>query len=325
MSDLPPPGTPPTGATPPPAPEDTSGNEPWWQRSAGMPVWAWLAVVLVIVAGVVGVLLVSSDDDDAGAPDDTLPPVPTTAAPAATTVAPTTEAPTTEAATTEAATTVVSTTLPPTTTEATTTTAAPTTLAPTTAAPTSTEVPASTVPPGSIVLSGTGDEVVELDEVLTAPTVVGITYDGDSLMAVSALDAGLQQVEYVAGVFGPSSGRYTMNMSGRDAVSYLEVEADAAWTIVLSELSEVSAPPWDGTSLSGSGADVVTFTGAAGILDYTTTGGSNFTIWFYGEESDLVVNEIGPVTGSTTIGAGPATIEVDAGKGGEWTLEVRAP
>jgi hypothetical protein len=43
-------------------------------------------------------------------------------------------------------------------------------------------------------------------------------------------------------------------------------------------------------------------------------------IYSYGDDSDLLVNEIGPVEGSTTITAGVLIVDIDAE--GDWTLTV---
>lgn len=103
---------------------------------------------------------------------------------------------------------------------------------------------------------------------------------------------------------------------------YLKVDAEGNWRFEIKPL--LSARQWPGGEAAGTGADVLLYTGAAGILDYSNDGDSNFIVYGYGSSgSPLLVNEIGPIQGSTTIQAGPMLVTVEADGG--WVLTSRAP
>jgi hypothetical protein len=80
---------------------------------------------------------------------------------------------------------------------------------------------------------------------------------------------------------------------------------------------------WDGSApFNGSGNDVVTYSGGAGILDYSNAGDSNFFVIAYGANGgDLLINDIGPVQGSSRMTPGPTILDIQAQ--GDWTLTVR--
>jgi hypothetical protein len=61
--------------------------------------------------------------------------------------------------------------------------------------------------------------------------------------------------------------------------------------------------------------------GGVGIAQIAHSGESNFAIWHYsGDGSDLIVNEIGPVSGGYRWPSGVAVIEVSAD--GPWSIAV---
>ena len=55
-----------------------------------------------------------------------------------------------------------------------------------------------------------------------------------------------------------------------------------------------------------------------GTATISNTGDSNFSVWFYGDSTDLLVNEIGPYEGVTRLPTGPAPLEIDAT--GDWLI-----
>lgn len=288
------------GTLPPPnapiATPDGGEKVAWWKKKrAKLPTWAWIAIAVVVIGAAASAG--GGDEDTSG--DDTT--TATSEAATATSVADETapEATEPEPEITE-----------PAVTEAPTTTVAPTTIASTT-----------TLPPAPLVFEGTGDDVIDLGGVLDQPQVVVATNSGTSNFIVYSLDAGLTELDLIVNTIGPSLGRYPMNFQG-DAASFLRVEAEGNWRFEIQELSPTAAPVWDGTApYTGAGSDVILYNGDAGILDYTNTGDSNFIVTAYGDSSDLLVNEIGPVDGTTTITAGPMAIVIAAE--GDWSFTVR--
>lgn len=109
-----------------------------------------------------------------------------------------------------------------------------------------------------------------------------------------------------------------MNFQERPAA--LRIEADGDWRVVVQPLSEVS--PWPGTP-SGTGAAVLRLSQGPvsdlTVLMMTHHGESNFTVTAYGQETDLLVNEIGNYTGEVQLPLGTTVLEIEAD--GTWTLD----
>lgn len=191
-------------------------------------------------------------------------------------------------------------TAPPTTAKPTTTTALTTTLAPTT-----------TAPPQPVVFSGRGDDVVNLPS--TDLVVATISYQGRGNFVIWALDAGLTQTDLLVNEIGSYNGRVPVNLRGDSTA--LQVEAGGEWTISLLPITH--AVHYVGTSLSGSGDDVL-FVEDTAIYSITHNGQSNFVVWVYSEDgTDLAVNEIGNYSGNVPV-RGPAIVVVSAD--GAWTI-----
>jgi hypothetical protein len=205
------------------------------------------------------------------------------------------------------------------------TTAAPASSAPATTAPATTPppttAPANTVPaPGATVFDGSGNFVIELAGIDVAGTIVAVTHSGSEAFELSALDGELNQLELIESVVGEVSGTYPLGFAAQSLPSYLRIDADGAWHIEVRPVD--AARVWEAESVSGNGPDVLRFGAGPSVLDYTSSGASNFVVEYHRDPGyDLLVNEIAPVTGSTTMAAGPGVVVVDAQ--GEWTLTAR--
>jgi hypothetical protein len=100
-----------------------------------------------------------------------------------------------------------------------------------------------------------------------------------------------------------------------------KVEAAGPWSMTVSPIS--SARRWDGAApLTGEGDDVVIVADGLqpGIAPVTFAheGDGNFAVWAYGDESALLVNDVGSYTGETLVPAG--TVVVDVTANGPWSM-----
>jgi hypothetical protein len=147
---------------------------------------------------------------------------------------------------------------------------------------------------------------------------VRFTHDGSSNFAVWAYDDSGER-DLLVNTIGPYDGwRPIFN----DGVYFFEITADGNWGMV------IEAVPFDplfngsyqgiGDAVSPlflpSGPDVVPFV-------FTNTGESNFAVWLVcGDGSDLLQNEIGPVTNEAVVrwGEPPCVWEVESD--GSWSL-----
>ena len=172
------------------------------------------------------------------------------------------------------------------------------------------------VPPEPVTLQGSGQTATEAVTPPSAISVVALTHNGSSNFIVNAFQGG--QETLLVNEIGPYQG--TRPLVGDGDVTF-DVDADGAWTIVLSPLGTA-----DGAAFSGTGAAVSGLFDPpdAGAWEFTHDGQANFVVWAHCAGGDnLVQNEIGAVSGSGVVdfGDGPCFWEVDAD--GSWTLAPR--
>lgn len=191
----------------------------------------------------------------------------------------------------------------------TTTTEAPTTT--TTEPPTTT----TTLPP-PVTYSGSGSQVLSIDK--PAEVVLAtITGSGSSNFAIWALDGSMTQTDLLFNTIGSYAGTVLIDAdtSGTQA---LEIESNGPWTIELKVLGH--ARTFD-SAVDGTGDDVIAYTGPAGVAQIGHQGTSNFAIWYHhGDGTDLVVNDIGTVSGGYRWADGPGIAEISAE--GPWQIAV---
>ncbi len=190
----------------------------------------------------------------------------------------------------------------------------------TTTATTATTVPAPTnaVPvPGTTEFSGVGNDVVSLLGYDLTRTIMVVTHNGVANFELSTLDQDLNQIALVESTIGAVSGTYPLALDEQVPPSYLRVDADGEWVIDIRSVDE--ARLWQADFITGVGDEVLRYEGGASVLDYTNAGSSNFIVQYLRNPGfDLLVNEIGPVSGTTTMQAGPGVVVVDAV--GDWAL-----
>jgi hypothetical protein len=190
---------------------------------------------------------------------------------------------------------------------------------PTTPDVTSTTPPPTVAPPADPVMySGSGDSILQIAKPagLTGAVLVSLTHSGASNFAVWALDDDLQETDLLANVIGAYDGTVLLDKDGGET-SRLEITADGAWTVAVRDVRSATQLPAAG--LSGSGPDVVLWLGqSAGTATFSHQGESNFAVWFYGESTELLVNEFGAYEGTTRLPAGPAFLQIEAD--GAWQV-----
>ncbi|MGY1624261.1 hypothetical protein ACI789_18840 [Geodermatophilus sp. SYSU D00965] len=154
----------------------------------------------------------------------------------------------------------------------------------------------------------------------TDPRVLTISHSGGSNFAVWSVDSQGQDIDLLVNEIGSYSGAHPLNFLEGEEAAALKIEADGPWHVTSAPLS--SAPTWDGTApYSAEGAAVVWVEGAASGLTpvtFTHEGESNFAVFAYGDDRDLLVNEIGAYTGETLLPTGTLVLVVEAD--GPWSI-----
>ena len=171
--------------------------------------------------------------------------------------------------------------------------------------------------PGTTRFSGVGNDVIDFAGYDVVGKIMVVSHNGVDDFELSTLDQDLNLIVLVESTVGAVSGTYGLGLEGEAAPSYLRVDADGEWVIDIKPVEE--ARLWQADFIAGTGSDVLRFEGGASVLDYTNAGSSNFIVRYHRNPGfDLLVNEIGPVSGTTTMQAGPGIVVVDVE--GDWAL-----
>ncbi len=193
----------------------------------------------------------------------------------------------------------------------------------TAAKPTPTPTPPPTVAPvpADVVLTGHGDAVIKASAVDGAgePGVATITHDGKSNFAVWTLDSNVNQLDLLVNTIGAYNGTVLFDKQSNQHTESLQITADGNWTVTLHSIRALRN--FDATGTTGHGDDVLVYRGSAGAATLTHDGSSNFAVWTYGDQTNLVVNEIGAYNGTVRWTKGPEIVAVTAD--GNWSIAVQ--
>lgn len=186
---------------------------------------------------------------------------------------------------------------------------------PSTEPPPASEPPPPPPPPPPPVepftASGSGDDVVEVDA-QGCPCVVALTHQGEANFIVSADNQPMGLVNEI--------GNYTGKrlLAAENGPVVVEIQADGPWTLESSPALGGGATPFD-ASASGSGDDVLFYTGDGGVAQLEHGGEGNFIVQTT-EDAMGVVNEIGTYSGRRPWSDGPMLVDVTAD--GPWSITV---
>jgi hypothetical protein len=186
--------------------------------------------------------------------------------------------------------------------------------------PTPTPTPTQAPVPADVVLSGHGDAVIKASAVDGAdgPGVATFTHDGADNFAVWSLDANVNQLDLLVNTIGAYNGTVLFDKQSTEHTESLQITADGNWTVTLHSIRALRS--FDATGTTGHGDDVLLYRGGAGAATLTHDGSSNFAVWTYGDQTNLVVNEIGAYNGTVRWTKGPELVTVTAD--GNWTIKV---
>jgi len=189
------------------------------------------------------------------------------------------------------------------------------------AKPTLTPTPTVVPVPADLVLTGHGDAVIKASAVDGAdePGVATITHDGKSNFAVWSLDANVTQLDLLVNTIGAYNGTVLFGKQSTQHTESLQITADGNWTVTLHSIRALRT--FDATGTTGHGDDVLIYRGNAGAATLTHDGSSNFAVWTYGDQTNLVVNQIGAYNGTVRWTKGPEIVTVTAD--GNWSIALQ--
>lgn len=182
--------------------------------------------------------------------------------------------------------------------------------------PTATKTPI----PEPFNLSGSGDSVVDVKKWF-GPALVKITHTGFGNFTVKNYSASGDTIDLLVNEIGNYIGTRPIDFYDKQETARFEINADGAWNIQVMPLQYVRKEAIPG-GISGNGDDVIAIVGDnPDLIKSNYPGDSNFVIISYGYGgTDLLVNEIGPYSGTTIIPRDTMMLEIVAT--GPWTLEI---
>lgn len=156
---------------------------------------------------------------------------------------------------------------------------------------------------------GSGDDVVKLGNF---SDIAILTFkcggcDGNTVLESDGAES------LLVNAIGPYSGQHLINVQTNSMTTKLDVTADSDWTITIEDLSHVSK------ATKGTGDSVIYLAGPGDTAKITNQGDGNFVVESHGDDSDLLVNEIGSYSGTVSITT-PTVVQVTSG--GTWTIAV---
>ena len=163
--------------------------------------------------------------------------------------------------------------------------------------------------------NGTGSSVVAIDP--AGPRVAKVEYTGSGPFSVTGKDANDSDVETYVSSDGPYSGSVAVDFHDEQDSRSLAIEGDGPWTITMVPVESLDAIPG---AFTGSGDNVVLYSGEVGPVNITHSGTSTFKVnTFEIKTRDIatIVDETGPFDGSVEL-RGPAFVWIEAD--GDWSV-----
>jgi hypothetical protein len=187
--------------------------------------------------------------------------------------------------------------------------------------PTNTPVPTATDTPvpEPIYLSGSGDDVVDVDK-WDGPAIARISYSGRSNFVVWNYGTDGDKIDLLVNTVGDYQGTRPLDFLDTEHTARFQVESSGDWEISILPLSEIRAEVVP-SSFTGNGDEVIYLDGTPDLLRIDASSAtSNFVIWGYGNRRDLLVNDIAPYDGVVIAGSNTAVLVIEAE--GDWSIEV---
>lgn len=190
-----------------------------------------------------------------------------------------------------------------------------------TAAPVPTEAPEPTPEPDPIILTGSGDSILDVDKP-DSPMLVSIKGNSCSrYFGVTALDENNEPLDLLVNVTDPYEGSGPLDFFDFQLTKRLQVESNCEWEISILSLGAARVLTVPG-SISGTGDELFLLDGETPDLVHVVgnSEGRYFGVFGYSDFPDLVVNTTDPYDGTGILSVDTVAIEVESI--GEWTIEI---
>jgi len=182
--------------------------------------------------------------------------------------------------------------------------------------PTNTATPA----PQPIILTGTGDMVVDVPK-WDGPALLNITYTGNRNFAIWSYASNGEKIDLLVNTIGQYKGIRPIDFRSDESTVRLEIKASGAWEIHVLPLEYITQVHIPGTYESTSDDVIALVGGKPDLLTVdASTATRNFVVYSYGNYSDLLVNEIAPYTGTVVLSSDTIILEIIAT--GSWSIQI---
>lgn len=195
-----------------------------------------------------------------------------------------------------------------------------------TTAPTQTSGPTLTPTsvPEAITFEGSGDQVIDLPEELSAVGVFHAVHQGSGDFVVRGYDTFGDPTEVFVDTTGPYDGRrlYFQYNAEKYPTRQFSIETEGAWEFTLYPFSEeyVALVNTPGV-YTGTGDDVIGLQLPGDSVEVSATGEGRFMLWAHHEgRKDLAIDETAPFTGTVELPHLTVILEILAE--GRYTLEI---
>lgn len=198
-----------------------------------------------------------------------------------------------------------------------------------TPAPSETPLPTDTPPPTEtstpapepIVLTGSGDSVVDVVKG-SYPAIMRATYSSGGNFVITNYDANNERLDLLINEIGAYTGTVPLDFLINETTARLEIKASGPWEVQILPLTEArhaSIPD----EVKGIGDDVIYLDGGSPdtVNADASLGSGNFVLHSYSDSGvDLVFNEIAPYIGTALLDRSTFLIVVHAT--GSWSLQI---
>jgi hypothetical protein len=174
------------------------------------------------------------------------------------------------------------------------------------------------LPPRPVVYEGAGSRVIRVAVPnYEEASIATLNHAGAGSFAVWELDDDLARVNLLVDRRGNYAGTVLIEKAGGEFAMPLEIRADGRWRV---EVKPLDATPEFDVQITGTGDDVVSYTGDGRAMALSHQGDGNFVVRFYGGEGDRVLaNEVGRYNATARMTVGPALVVITAN--GPWSIE----
>jgi hypothetical protein len=183
-------------------------------------------------------------------------------------------------------------------------------------------IPLNAPMPGTIILSGSGDDIVDIDK-WDGPAVVfitNITHKDDSDFVVRSVASDGKEIDLLVETTGSYQVALPLDFREGEYAARFQIESSGDWQIQIFQQPEYRTVEAPGM-ITGRGDEYIFLKGNPDLLKINAAKAeSRFVVWEIGRGIYRIIDEPAPYNVSVVVGEGTFMLYVEAK--GEWTIDV---